>query len=368
MCELATLDINRAIMHTIIEKETRQLHASVKESHEAVTLSEGAKNVIYKRLTNALGLNSRAFSLEIEKYDTESIFSYCKGIIPKDDVSFVNASKKIADKLAVSQKRGFIPGGYLIFLECTHTVKNIPCFIVIKAEPHEAIRQSNNGEKVLLEVLDDLILSPSQKFFKIGVIFKRDFPITEDEFTNKVYPPNDYYGCILFDENFKKATKPAEYFYKDFLGFSISKNSLIQTKKFYQFTDGFIKDSSISQSEKEDALKSLRSYIRSYNDSIINFYHFAEDFLPYEIKSSYKAEAQDYIPSSFMKDATLLKKELETKKINFPNKVMLSLPEELYGDRVKVISSHEIKVEEISDANYTWVRIAGKPYESRRNS
>ncbi|WP_185155584.1 nucleoid-associated protein [Rudanella paleaurantiibacter] len=353
-------------MHQIFQKENQRSHSTVRESDEVITLSSEVSDIINNRLVNSLGKSSKAFHLDIQDMREESFYGYCTKIEPNDEESFVNASKQIAHKLSKSQTKARIPGGYVIVLDCTHTVKNLPCTIVIKAEPHEAIRQNKSGEKAILEVLNDVILSPSQKLFKIGVLFERLTPMFKNELGDIVLPPNDTHGCMIFDDNFKRATKPAEYFYSDFLGFSVGRNSLIQTKNFFDFTYDFIKQNVTNYKSKEDAIIALKSYLKSNNDPLLNVSKYADDFLPVEVKSAYKGEALQHLPSAFIKETSLIQKDLETKKINFPNKVTISLPEAKYGESVKVITPDDINIDEVMSGNCTYIRIQGKPYESSR--
>ena len=149
----------------------------------------------------------------------------------KSDPDFIQSSKDIADILADSQKRTNIPGGYIILLDALDEEKSI--YIIIKAEPHQALQRVDVQSQISL--LKSVFLSPSQKLYKIGILCERLDPSGEN--------PSDRFECWLFDDQFRAESHPAEYFYKDFLGFTIGNNAKIQSQRFYDKTEGFIIDS-----------------------------------------------------------------------------------------------------------------------------
>jgi len=134
--------------------------------------------------------------------------------------------------LARAQTKQSIPGGYLIVMDCSDATSDYFACIVIKAEPHEALQLARIDGRDQLAVLDKVFLSPSQKFFKIGIIYQR----SDEENVDL----NHQYGTLLFDDQFRPDGQPAEYFYKDFLGFSANRNNKIQSKRFYHKTESFI--------------------------------------------------------------------------------------------------------------------------------
>ena len=73
----------------------------------------------------------------------------------------------------------------------------------------------------------------------------------------KKTPPNDLLIAYLFDDQFRADSKPAEYFYKEFLGFSVDQNSKIQSSRFFEKTAGFIKDNFENYELQNNLLKAL---------------------------------------------------------------------------------------------------------------
>jgi hypothetical protein len=64
---------------------------------------------------------------------------------------------------------------------------------------------------------------------------------------------------LLLDNQFRIDSKPAEYFYKDFLGFSVENNPKIQSKRFYEATENFIMNSIDSLDQKNTMLDALHA-------------------------------------------------------------------------------------------------------------
>ena len=156
---------------------------------------------------------SKAFELEIENTTGESFFSIASELHNQNNDNFIANTREIAGLLAKNQKRTSIPGGYLLIMDCIDNEAELPVCIVIKAEPHEALQFTNVGGHSQVSLLKQVFLSPSQKLYKIGILYAKS-AIEND---NK----NDQYGCFLYDDQFRAESHPAEYFYKDFLGFTI---------------------------------------------------------------------------------------------------------------------------------------------------
>ena len=108
-----------------------------------------------------------------------------------DKAEFIKRSQNIADLLAGAQTRTNIRSGYLMVIEATDGQYNKePVYIVIKAEPQEGLRRNNKE----LEHIKDIVMSPAQKFYKVGVLY-------QDSNEGKTYP-NDSFSGYVFDEQF----------------------------------------------------------------------------------------------------------------------------------------------------------------------
>ena len=351
------LTFKRTIVHYIIPKSEDQEHATAHVETKMINLNDAVSRIIRRRLTKAMGKNSKSFELEIIDYDHDSFFGLCQPLKHAEDNKFIENSGLIAELLAGCQTRNNIPGGYMIFIQAENKNESA-VYIVIKAELQEALRYEEDTQSRLL-ALDDLILSPSTKLYKIGMIYERDEP-------SKLYP-NDKFGCFLFDDQFTPDAKPAEYFYSDFLGYTIESNPKIQSKRFYTHTENFIKKSVDDPDMKGELMHVLKQEFAEQNhfDEIAPMDFANSYFHDPEVKDQYSAEVVPYLPTNIVRDPSLFKSKLEWKKLNFPNKVNISGPDRTFDFSVKVVDSNE-ELDEMNaeDPGYTILKIKGRPFES----
>jgi hypothetical protein len=352
------ITIRRAIMHQIVAKEPKHEHATVQEETHLFELTEEVKKTIKKRLGEAAAKESKAFEVEVAEVGPGTFFDYTSKLKAKSDAEFIEASKQIAQLLATNSRRPNIPGGYLILLDCTNKSTNQGLYIVIKADLHEALAYSKKtrGRESNIDLLTDVFLSPSQKLFKIGILMERKDPETKKKH------PNNLFVAYLFDDQFRADSKPAEYFYKEFLGFTVDKNSKIQSKRFYDKTANFIKENFEDYRVQSDLLKSLTLEFTVKTAKTMTPTDFSKDNFPDEFRDKYLREVANDLPATFVKDDELIKTALTKKKISFPSEVNLSGPAEGFDDHVQFIGKDEIRQLRY-DPSVTLVRIQGKPYQ-----
>jgi len=359
MIDFNTLNVNRLIIHTINNKKEGQDSATVAPSNEISVVDENVLELIKIRLIDAAGRNSKAFELDIEYTQQGSFFQLSNSIKDLDEEGFIKRTTEITDLLADSQRRTSIPGGYLMVMDCQDSETALPVIVVIKAEPHEALQFSISGGQTLLNVLRKVFLSPSQKLYKIGILYQK---VADDEVEDI-----EKYGCFLYDDQFRTDTHPAEYFYKDFLGFSVGTNSKIQSQRFYDKTKTFITTEVSDFGAKKDLLLALKQEFTVNQVDTVSPINFANTFLPQAngLRDKYIGEVCNELPNSVVKDKSLIKNRLSKRKVNFPRNINLSGPEESFDSQVEILNEQSI----INDLNpnseeYTVIKIAGKPYST----
>ena len=356
MINIANLSFSRLIMHEIFCKEDGQPHATVEIAKKVLTIEDDAKDILRTRLTNAAGKNSKAFELEIGNSSANTFFDIAKSIKGKSDNVFIQKSQQIAHKLADSQTSSNMQGGYLLVIEAIDRTDSSFVLIVIKAELHEAFRTEKKKGVSVLKVLKDIFLSPSQKLYKIGFLYERQ--------NTTGLTPNDLFGCFLFDDQFRRSTKPAEYFYKDFLGFSISNNAKIQSQFFYEQTHYFITTNIKSAKEKRDLINELRNLFSVNQETTITPADFSNTYFSTPaIRDLFASEVLVNFHSSIIKDTALIDYDLNHKKLNFPNKIKVTGPKTDFDEAVTLIDSESLLNElDPTSNNYTILKITGQPY------
>jgi hypothetical protein len=338
------------------EAGTNQDNAHVDYELNLLKLEEKVVSTIKQRLVDAAGRESRAFELEIADSSDGKFYSLCNDLKGLENKKFVSRSCEIADLLAESQRRASIPGGYLIVIDATVPPKNTAIYIFIKAELHEALKFNKDGSKSQIELLENVFLSPSQKLYKIGILAERKTQGKE---------PNEKFQCFVYDHQFRMDGSPAEYFYKDFLSFSVDRNSKIQTKRFYERTEAFIKENIDDFITKQDLLNALKVEVKTNVNSLITPSEFGQRYFSEEIQDKYSDDVVRELPSSFVKDVVLIETKLNKKKIDFPDNINISGPDEGFDSRVSIIQSDE-EVEQLNskDSTYTIIKISGKPFSN----
>lgn len=348
-------------MHHVIAKEPNRDHATTEYETSLLHIAPQVLSTIKERLMNASGRDSKAFEMEIGNTTTDSFYDLCKDLKTASDDVFITRSQEIAELLASTQRKTTIPGGYLIVIDAFDGNTQDAVYISIKAELHEALKYNRANGQSQIELLEKVFLSPSQKLYKIGILYEKPTPANND--------PNAKYGGFLFDDQFRAEGYPAEYFYKEFLGFSVENNSKIQSRKFYDRTEKFIKEKIDDYAIKDDLLKALKLEFTVNTNELITPASFGRTyFIDNDTLDEYMTTVVEDLPSSFVKDRKLIETKLNKKKIDFPDNININGPDASFDDSVSLVDDME-QFRQLNpfDSSYTVVRIAGKPFTNDRN-
>lgn len=358
MIRLENLRIDRAIVHQIVEKQIGQDQATVNPRNSLITLNADVRALVNKRLIEAAGKESKAFELRIAQDGVGSFFECSADLCGNSDADFVESSKNVARLLARSQRRTKIPGGYLVVIGGTETGSNLRARLVIKAEPHEVL-QYTTGKVDQLNLLKDVFLSPEQKLFKIGIIYEKA--------ANNGAEVNERFGAFLYDDQFRQDDTPAAYFYRDFLGFDVSENAKIQTKKFFELTKSFIERNVNAREDRVAFISALRNEFVANQAATIDPLEFGVRLFEndVDVHDSYIREICEELPNAIVKDATLINSQLRRRQMSFTGKVSLVGPEETFDQHITIVDSEEeLRELDPSSEDYTLIKIQGKPYTS----
>ncbi len=354
---LPLITIHRIALHTVLVKRPEQECSDVDHDEDLLELTEAFQELLIKRLIDATGKQSKAFTVELARSEAGTFFGHCQSLKDQSREEFLATSCQLASLLASTQRRNQIPGGYFLLIDCTDRENNLGQYIVIKAEPDSGVIHSRNGKVSKVDVLKQIMFSSAQKLFKIGMLFERSEPLNEGN------DPNDQYECLLFDNQFSSDTRPAEYFYRDFLSYSIDRNAKIQTQRFSQLTEEFIfehvKDSEVAR----DVLNALRVEIKS-QENIISPMTFGQRYLATdELRDRYTSQVVNDLPSAIQKDTKLIDKKYSKRRIGFSNDIILTGPDEGFDEKVHVLEPGEEF--DRNDDRYTYIRVTGQPYKRR---
>ncbi len=361
MLNLFDLNFKRGIVHTIFEKEAGQEHALLVDSESLISIDENVSYTISERLSKATEKQTKTFKLTIDETSSTSFFGIASEIGLQSEDEFIDSSKRIALLLAQAQTSSRHSGAYLIVLDAESNNTGKRVLIVIKAEMQDALVYYEND----LKLIQNLFLSPAQKMFKFCVLYQRE-PSEIGDLPESYREPDIEWGTILFDEQFRIDSKPAEYFYKDFLGLTTINNAPIQTKRFFDKTEQFVKNYYEDYSKKDEILGKLNDTLMNEANIDIQLDDFINESIEKEeLKQQYKNEVASGMPRKFQKDNALIRSNLNNKKISFPNNIKVSGPIDFMEFNVEIIDSEEeLRNISTNQSSYTILKITGKPYSN----
>ncbi|MFP2363099.1 nucleoid-associated protein [Enterobacter ludwigii] len=346
------LTIERVIAHRIFPRSASKTMTPAKLSQQLLNFSGEAIDALQLRITEALAARSHGIEMSIREGVADSFLNLAASTMRTSDDIFIKVSQRLANKLTESQFNSGAPGGILIIVSGEVGEEQTPFLAVIKAETQTGFSTHENEEQLTMQFLNELLLTPSQRFYKIGFIVEKE-AATKDE--NDNYPSSSF-RAFLFDHLMTSTdtSKAASYFYNSFLGMDISSSSKKLTQDFYETTRKFINESSIPEEVKLDLHEALRAELRS-KKTTLNINAFADEHFPDAIKDKYKKAISDKkLPqNSFIKDTDYISSKLKRRsRLIFSNDIWLSVPPENFRELVEILPS--------DDHNITLIKINGK--------
>jgi hypothetical protein len=361
------LTVLRTCIHTIEKKESlaQKKKAGTEEADDSnsvigyddtiITLDESVHETIKNRLQLYCGERSRSFQLDIELDSEGSFFNESYNMRGANDTDFVEKTRALA-RLLSKQQNARVPAGCLVIMDAVDEDAR-PVIVCIKAELTDALTTENEDGISKLKKVEKLILGRSEKFFKLGIIYQR--PPGE----GSAEDPKSEWGAILYDHQFRAKAKPAEYFWKDFLGFSIQGNDKLKGKAFFDNTAAFIEKKFRHDLEaKSRALADLESYVTNAQVLEIDPEEYKLTYLPEEMRDDFHEEVAVDFTHPFTKDTSLLDRKLAKSRFEFPDKIVLMGPKESFTrTKVEVIETQaDLDTLRVGEG-YTIIRIKGNP-------
>ncbi len=307
-------------MHRVHQKQGNN-NAYVTPSNQLLNLDDDSKQIIKERLLTAFGRQSKSFELEIEDDGVDSCFNLIRSLHQADDAQFVHISIEIAELLADSQRQQSIPGGFLLVVHCIYDEK--PLFVLIKAEPHNALGVTEMD----VHSIKDIILSPEQKLYK-AVYYEQKVLAQQNDNLSK-----DNFRVVLFDSIINTNRSIAQYFYKNFLGLTISSNAELQTSSFYKKMEDQIWGK-LDGIQAFNASDLLRAEILNSAKVSVNPHEVITNIIPAESRDDFLSVISQF-PQSFVKKTSLIDTALGKKSIIL-NNVKITAPTNYFNSNVNV--------------------------------
>lgn len=332
----ANLTIDRIILHEIYKRGPNRELQLPKLSQELTVLDQAGLATLQSRIIAALGSGSHSIEMSIEKDDDGTVFQKAAKCICCDEAAFIAHSQALAHDLADRQTSRKLPGGIVVVF--SGTIGNDPkrAIGIIKAEIHEGFNTERDEGKVSMKFLSDLLLTPSQKMYKIGIFIEQE----AGEDAGTLRSPHEF-KAFVYDHNMNKAEtqQAAAYFYDSYLGCSISPTDKKLTRDFYQHTKYFIQALDKTDEEKKDLNFCLYTYLKMAQTPTVKADDFATEYLDTpEIRDRYTQylEGKGFPTIAVVKDLTYIKNKLKMRGLTFSSKIRIVGPSEGFNDMVVI--------------------------------
>ncbi|MDR2034264.1 MAG: nucleoid-associated protein [Helicobacteraceae bacterium] len=319
-------------------------------SDSLITLDTEGRRLMSERLNEALALGSHCVDVTVSDNTVECSFNLIASMLNATGDDFIERSKTLADRLTSAQRQGSIKAGVAIFIqgECINDNEDPTRFItVIKAETDRGFRQNVTGDGITLDLIDNMLMSSSQRLLKIGFFVEETKRLIKEQH----YP--DDFSIKVYDHAMQKSVSgnAATYFCVSFLGCRPAENAKRKTKEFFEMTLEIVRSwTDMDSITKVNTRSNLTAYMRS-NETIINPIEFARNYIPQSHQDRYIQECRDKnIAESITKDVSLIKARIKKTSIKFSSQVTIVAPPDIFSDSVHI---------DAVEQEWTMVRIRG---------
>ncbi|EJD6370312.1 nucleoid-associated protein [Providencia huaxiensis] len=337
---LTHLEIDKICIHQIFKRNPDGSKKAPEKSSVLVKFDTVAMETFKQRVIGALGSQSKAVDMKIIEQDKDKTPSLFTSLRTVTDVTFIDTSYVLADKLADAQKRKGLSGGIVVvFLGSfgsTEADKRKKIVGVIKADIYSAYQkiEDENTHEISLKYVKEALLTPSSKLFKTAA-FAEKHPKSGDSTTLDL---NDSWVVAVSDYQISQVDGKiaAQYFYETFLGCGYPESSARNTQKFFESVKTFIKNLEVSNEEKYELNNALVCYLKLDKSGVISPDKFARTYFDSDTADDFIAHLGDSgVPiTSFTKDTQHVNSKLKMQKVSFGQNIRLLAPAEILKDKV----------------------------------
>ncbi|ASG01081.1 hypothetical protein CEG15_13225 [Vibrio anguillarum] len=345
----SNLNFKRIILHNVYppndEGQVKPFCSTV-----LTQLDHNASQKLEERLTSVLGSSSHSLQMNIAQDGKASCFHFSSQLLDASDSDFIKDSCELANLHTSAHTNKSWPGGTLVIIDGTSGAANRRCLFIIKAEQQAGFIESQEGNTIKLSYIENLILTPQARLYKVGVFVEQDDKSLADEIRDK-----DEFEAYVFDSNIKAKDdrNAAKYFYSSFLGLQVPENAEQRTRDFFEYSREYVNGSQLPDEKKIDVQQALHTYLKTDQSNTIQASEFAEKYLPEEFRDDYN----DYVVkkgfpvTAVVKDTSLIKRKLAIRKMSFSSDVKLTAPAEKFSELVRIIEATD---------DHTIIQVKGK--------
>lgn len=341
MLKIDLMTIERVVVHTIPSRAADKSYVAPTGGNAMVHLDAAVSDMVAGRIARSLGHHSHGIQADFTDLQPGSMFQRACAMMDGSDADFLKLARESAERLTkVQQAKAFDPSK-LICMSGTVTASSRPFVAFIKADMEAALTEGKKGGQTVLEIMNDLFMTDSQRLYKIGFITRTAAGAGKK---GGQYV-QDQHSVHIFDHLMTgtESRKAAFYFYSEFLGSDVSTSDRRLTQDFYEKTLKFIKDQNFSPSKRIDVIESLRAELRSNTQSVS-----VADFAKTHLNATDGAKYVTYMDKSkfpshaITKDTEYVKSKLRRRqKVTFTTGVQISTPADQVKDLIKITQNQD---------------------------
>lgn len=336
MLKIDLMSIKRVVVHTIPTRGEERTLIEPTGGEELVRIEPSVSNVVVARISKALGHHSHGIQADFTDLGDGSMFQRACAMMDSTDDAFLELAREAALKLARAQLRQMYAPAKLITMSGEVTAQARPFVAFIKADLEEALTEQKRHGQTVLEILNNLFMTESQRLYKIGFVART----AAGDGKKRGEYQKDLHSVHLFDHLMTgtESRKAAIYFYSDFLGTDVAASDRRLTQDFFEKTRGFIQQSGLSPNRRIELGEALRSELRS-NKQTVSVSDFAKEHLSERDAPKYVEymRKSGFPTHSVTKDTEYVKSKLRRRqRITFTSGVQITTPPDDLKELVKI--------------------------------
>lgn len=325
--DLQNLTIERVMLHEVTRRRDDRQRVTPTYGTALEQLDDAAADGLRERVVVAMARTDRCVQMDI--IGGSPMIALVESLVDADDARFIAESRTVADALADAQNTRNIPGGVVVVFSGSAGVPARRLIGIIKAEVHTGFMRERVGNRLTLKFLEQLLLTPQTKLYKIGMFIEmRPRRDEEQKWDAYIYDdgmtPKDRYAAAL-------------YFYESFLGLSYPDSSARQTKVFHDLTRHFLKGMTLPEEDKIDLHNALVTYLKTDQRPTVSVTAFADAyFSDADVRDGYRNYMRDkgFPTTAVRKDTSTVMGALRQRKIVFSRNVRIVAPPDVFEELV----------------------------------
>ncbi|WP_323034899.1 nucleoid-associated protein [Pararhodobacter sp.] len=316
-------------------------------------LSVEAMTAFRQRATDALSAKAKSVEMQIIRTGVGTFQGDAAAMVALTaPEAFLQASRRVADRLAEAQTSQAIPGGIVIVFRGVTGPTDLPFVAVIKAEVQEGFRRRRDGTAVITEFVNDLFLTKATRLYKLGFMVASGAAPYRDE----------AWRCLVFDHHIVASNREAAaiYFYESLLGCGFREDSAYETAKFFNLTKEFAVKNIEDRAVRHRVQDSLFTYIKNDQAPTFTVDEFAERYVPLDIRDRYQTfmRNKQFPERAVRRDIAELRSRLKRRRFKYGTDIEFSAsPEAMAEGRVSIQTQDAVDVQAEARGEITVITI-----------